>query len=266
MSSIVVSELNTYPLKSATGIALDTMALDDRGPLYDRRWMLVDENYKFVTQRQYPKMCLIHTAYDNNGCLTLSAQRMSPISVQSEQSGNVVTVQVWRDSVEAIDCGDTAANWVSEFLGVSCRVVHMPDRVRREVNPDYASNREIVGFSDGFPLLLISQASLDDLNTRLSQPIAMNRFRANIIVTGCEAFAEDQWKIIRIGEMEFQVAKPCSRCVIPSIDPNTGVKQPEVVRTLAAYRRRNGKVYFGQNLLHRAKGQISINDPVEVVQ
>jgi MOSC domain-containing protein len=266
MSSIVVSELNLYPLKSAAGFSVDRMVLQTRGPEHDRRWMLINKQGEFITQRQYSRMCLIHTSVENNAQLTLSANGMQPLVITPAEVAKTLTVQVWEDRVQANDCGDEAANWVSEFLGERCRMVFMPETTQRPVDPNYARNNEIVSFSDGFPLLLISQESLDEFNTHLSSSITMKRFRPNIVVQGGGAFAEDDWQVIRIGNIEFSLAKPCSRCVIPSIDPDSAEKQPEVVRALAKHRRRDGKVYFGQNLLHNRHGSIVLGDWVQVVR
>jgi uncharacterized protein YcbX len=141
----------------------------------------------------------------------------------------------------------------------------MPDDARRRVQPLYARRGETVSFADGFPLLLISQASLDDLNARLDQPVPMNRFRPNLVVSGCEAFDEDRWQRIRIGTLEFDVAKPCSRCVMPSIDQATAQRDPQINRVLASYRRRDGQVYFGQNLLYPEYGSLAVGDTLEVL-
>ena len=266
MSSVTVSELVIYPLKSAGGIALETLSIADRGPVNDRRWMLVNTDNEFITQRQYPRMCFIETLLNISGDLILNANGVDGIQIQLPVDYDQRCVQVWGDSVDALDCGDEAAAWISDFLGVNCRLVYMPDSARRMVDQVYAGNDEIVSFSDGFPLLLVSQASLDDLNSRLNKPILMNRFRPNIVVQGCDAYAEDQWQTIRLGELEFEVVKPCSRCVIPSIDPESGEKQAEVLRVLAKYRQHEGRIYFGQNLLHKKHGEITLNDPVQIVR
>jgi uncharacterized protein YcbX len=143
--------------------------------------------------------------------------------------------------------------------------VHFPDDSRRAVDPDYAAPADQVGFADGFPFLLISQASLDDLNARLDQPVPMLRFRPNLVVSGCGPYAEDGWKRIRIGDIEFRVAKPCSRCIIPTIDFATGERAREPLQTLMTYRKRDNKVYFGQNLLHDAGGRLEVGTQVEVL-
>jgi uncharacterized protein YcbX len=143
----------------------------------------------------------------------------------------------------------------------------MPDECERQVDETYARPGDITSFSDGFPLLLISEASLQDLNSRLELPVPMRRFRPNLVISGCTPYAEDEWQRIRIGEIEFEVAKPCSRCIIPTIDTETAQRNPdrEPLRTLATYRRRDNKVYFGQNLIHRGTGLLKVGDPLEII-
>lgn len=265
VSAINVSQLSIYPVKSTKGIDRETLRLGAMGPEYDRRWMIVDLNGRFITQRQYPRMCLIAAQLDN-GVLTLAADGVAPLTVTTAAGGRERRlVTVWDDTVDAEDCGDHAATWLTRCLGVDCRLVFMPDDYQRLVNTDYARNSEIVSFADGFPLLLISDASLQDLNARLDSAITTHRFRPNIVVSGCDAFAEDHWKKIRIAGIEFDVAKSCTRCVIPSIDPATGDKQREVIQVLASYRRRDGAIHFGQNLLFDRQGTLTVGDKVEIL-
>jgi uncharacterized protein YcbX len=264
VSSVIVTELNIYPVKSLRGLTLTAMTLGSMGPAWDRRWMLVDDSGLFITQREENRLCLVGVALEQ-GQLCLSAPDYPPVSVPVSVGGQLCEVEVWEDRVEAVDCGDEAARWCADFLRRDCRLVYMPDSYHRQVDTDYGRVGDAVSFADGFPLLLISQASLEDLNQRLSTPVSMARFRPNIVVSGCEAFAEDQWAAVKIGDLNFDLVKPCSRCVIPSINPDTAEKNPEVVRQLASYRRKGGKVYFGQNLIHRNQGVISVGDSLTVV-
>jgi uncharacterized protein YcbX len=264
VSSVIVTELNIYPVKSLRGLTLAAMSLGSMGPAWDRRWMLVDGSGRFISQREEARLCLVDVALDQ-GQMHLSAPQQTPISVPVDGAGHSCAVRVWDDRVEAIDCGDEVARWCGDFLQRDCRLVYMPDSYHRQVDLDYGRAGDAVSFADGFPLLLISQASLADLNQRLSTPIAMGRFRPNIVVSGCDAFAEDYWATVKIGDLDFDVVKPCSRCVIPSINPDTAEKNSEVVRQLASYRRKAGSVYFGQNLIHRDLGVISLGDSLTVV-
>jgi uncharacterized protein YcbX len=174
--------------------------------------------------------------------------------------------RVWDDLVEVSTFGDDVERWFSEFLGARCKLVHLPERSLRPVDPAYGAPGDQVGLADGFPFLLISEASLADLNARLEQPVPMNRFRPNLTVSGCEPFAEDDWKLVRIGQITFRVVKPCSRCSITTVDQRTAAKSKEPLRTLAQFRRVGTKVLFGQNLIHEETGIMRFNDPVEVIR
>lgn len=257
MSEIWLSQLMIYPVKSCAGISLQTAHTSPFGLQYDRRWMLVDENGVMLTQRQHPRMCLIQPTLEN-GNLTLSAPAMDPLPVDQGTAtisvSATVSVSVWEDQCNALDCGDQAAAWLSEFLGLPTRLVYFPEDEIRQVDLSYAQPGDITAFSDGFPYLLISQASLDALNSRLQMPVEMRRFRPNLVVEGCDAFAEDQWQSLLIGDVQFRLVKPCSRCVIPSIDPDTAEKNPAVVRTLASFRKTGKRVLFGQNLTANVSG------------
>jgi uncharacterized protein YcbX len=262
---ISLADLSVYPVKSFGGESVAAAALDRFGLHGDRRWMLVDSEGNSLTQRELAAMSLIKARHHND---TLHLTRAdSSIAVQlPDANATPRAVTVWGDQVVARDAGNDAAQWCSESLGVDARLVHMSDDCQRGVDPDYASSGETVSFADGFPLLLISQASLDDFNQHLVTPAQMNRFRPNLVVSGCEAYAEDGWREIRIGELHFEVAKPCSRCVMPSIDQQTGEKNPEILRALATHRRgENRKTYFGQNLLYRHYGELRLGDEVEVL-
>lgn len=257
-----LTELYVYPVKSLRGHAVDQWKVDEFGLQHDRRWMVVDENSTFLTQRELPRMTLI-TPRLGNGGLQLAADGMSELTVTPNDSTRLKRVQIWNDTVDAEDCGAAAAEWLSEFLQRAVSLVYMPDETFRRVNPNYSPQERRVSFADGYPVLLITQESLDGLNRRLEQPIEMRRFRPNVVVSGAPyAHAEDEWKELTIGALSFDVVKPCERCAIPTVDPWTGERGKEPNRTLATYRRIDGKVYFGQNLIHRQAGSLSVGDGV----
>ncbi len=264
MPELKLSALYRYPVKSLRGETFDAIAVTPRGLAHDREWMLVDANGKFLTQRQQPRMSLIDTYVADRGGLRLRAPGMPELALDGDSVARI-EVTVWNDRVTAATVDAAADAWFSEFLGVRCRLVHFPSDSRRAVDPGYASADDEVGFADGFPFLLISQASLDELNTRLGEPVPMRRFRPNLVIDGCDPFAEDGWRRIRIGDVGFRVVKPCSRCIIPTIDPATGERHAEPLRTLMSYRKRDNKVYFGQNLIHDGVGQLAVGMPVEVL-
>ncbi|MDH5424863.1 MAG: MOSC domain-containing protein [Gammaproteobacteria bacterium] len=259
-----VSELYIHPLKSAAAVAVTKAAIDAFGFEHDRRWMLVDEKGEFLSQRQFPRMCLINAAVQATG-LRITRPGAEPIDVLANKHA-VTRVKVWGDVCQAHDCGDRAANYFSEFLQTPCRLVFFPDDEVRQVDLNFAKKGDITGFSDGFPLLVITQASLDDLNSRLRQPVAMSRFRPNIVISGSDSFAEDSWECIRVGGITLRVVKPCSRCSIPSVDPVTAKRSAEPVKTLRTYRMQDSKVYFGQNVIADSTGCLQVGMDVEIVK
>lgn len=259
-----LSEITIYPVKSCAGFSVPETQLDRFGPAGDRRWMVVAPDGGFLTQRELPGMALLEVRTEPGGIGLSFQDRQIVVHEPGPQSASAL-VRVWGDSVPALDAGEDSAAWLSDVLGRPCRLVHMPQDSVRMVDGAFASEGETVGFADGFPLLLISRSSLDELNRRLSRPVNMNRFRPNLVVTGCAAHAEDEWRRIRIGAVEFDVAKACSRCVMPSIIQESGQRDPDINRALAAYRRFHGQILFGQNLLYQRCGTLSVGDEVEVL-
>jgi len=275
MPQLEVSELAIYPVKSCAQIPLKQAYVEDFGLSQDRRWMVVDHNGKFVTQRQQPRMCLIQpklTVSKSNNSepreqgIIIDAPGMEALRVTMSSEIIARRVMVWSDQCQALDCGDAAAQWLSRFLKIECRMVYFPPDEFRQVDLNFAQEGDRTAFSDGFPILLISQASLDDLNSRMESPIPMLRFRPNLVVSGCAAFAEDNWRRIKIGDLTMRVVKPCSRCVIPTIDTRSAVKGVEPLRTLLTYRKRDNKIYFGQNIIAEGRGEIDVGMPVKVLE
>ena len=265
-----LSALYRYPLKSARGEALAVSPLDILGLRGDRRWMLVDPaSGRFLTQRLLPQLSQLTALYNADGGLRLSAPGFSSLDVPlpaAQQDLRGVTV--WRDSLRVPDAGDAAAEWLSDFIGRPCRLVYVCEERARQVDTGYARPGDKVAFADGFPLLLIGQASLDDLSARVGRPLEMLRFRPNLVIEGSAPYAEDGWKRIRIGELEFEVAKACSRCILTTIDPQTGQRSAdrEPLTTLKTYREREGELHFGQNLLPRGVGELRVGMPVRVLE
>jgi uncharacterized protein YcbX len=263
---ISVAGLYYYPLKSVQGLSVDRLSLDKRGPVFDRRWMLVDQQGQFLTQRSCPTMGLVQAKL-NDDSLELSTAGRPSISLPIQLTSTLIlqAVEVWGDQVEAVDCGDAVARWWSDYLDRTCRMVFMPESFCRPVYTDQR-NGPVVSFADRYPLLLCAEASLADLNKRLDFTASMARFRPNIVVQGCQAFAEDSWQRIRIGEVEFSVEAPCARCGIPALNPHTAKPQPSLLTVLNQYRRSNdGQVYFGQNLIHQQQGVIERGQGVEIL-
>ena len=262
-----VSSLVVYPLKSAAGIALDEARVVQHGFEFDRRWMLVDDAGKFLSQRTVPRMALLTPMIDvTNGALCIKAPGMPLLRLSLYPQGVADTpVVVWDDMVMALSI-QHAGQWFRDFLGVSCKLVYMPDTSFRVVDQAFARLTDRVGFADGFPFLLISEASLEDLNARLDAPLPMNRFRPNLVAQGTHAFAEDTWRSIRVGTVSFEVVKPCARCVMTTVNQQTAQTAKEPLKTLATYRKRNNDVMFGQNLIHNEQGVIRVGDAITVLE
>jgi uncharacterized protein YcbX len=259
-----LSEIWIYPVKSLGGIRLNEATMQERGLEYDRRWMIIDENGKFVTQRFLSKMALIEVALTDSGLKIWNRlESQNAITVPYEPVTNQArTVTIWDDTVEAVTVSGQADRWLSEQFGQKLELVKMPAQAERKADPKYAKNGENVSFADGFPFLIISQASLDDLNSKLANPITMRRFRPNFVISGTAPFEEDQWTEIQIGDGVFEIVKPCARCILTTINPETAEKGAEPLKTLAGYRKMNNKILFGQNAVAKTLGTIKEGDIV----
>jgi uncharacterized protein YcbX len=265
MHDLHLSEIYRYPVKSLAGESIVKSRVDAFGLLNDRRWMLVNSEGRFLSQRELPRMALIRPQMESQG-LHLQAPGMTPLhcGIPTAEERDI-EVGIWQDRCQARTCGEEADAWLSQFLGRACRLVYMAEETVRQVDLDYARPGDRVAFSDGFSLLLISQASLDDLNSRLAAPVSMLNFRPNLVVTGCEPYAEDNWRRIRIGEIILRVVKSCSRCKITTVDPATGETGSEPLKTLSRYRREGKRVLFGQNLIHESQGEFALGMQLEVL-
>lgn len=266
-----LSALYRFPLKSCKAEVLQQVSFDALGMNGDRRWMLVDEaSGRFLSQRALPHMSQLSVLLNAQGGVRLQAPGFAPLDVavpaNTEQTLRGVTL--WRDTLRVPDAGDEAARWVSEFVGKPTRMVYVPADRARWLPSGYGTVEDRVGFADGFPLLLIGQSSLDDLSARIGRPQEMLRFRPNLVVEGAEAFAEDGWKRIRIGDIEFRLLKGCTRCILTTIDPATGERNDdrEPLTTLKTYRERDGDVWFGQNMINDGPGLIEVGMPVTVLE
>ena len=264
-----ISEINIYPVKSLRGISLNEAIVEDRGLRYDRRWMLVDEKNQFLTQREFPVMARILIEI-NGDLLTASIDDCSLQVPLSPETDEYHTAKLWSSTVRSQYYPEEVDEWFSEAMGTACRLVAMPEGAHRAVNPLYAVRRfkDTVSYADGYPFMVLSQASLEDLNSRLTEPVPMNRFRPNFVVADAEAFAEDKWKIIRIGSTVFHVVKPSERCVLTTVDQEKGEKTgKEPLRTLSIFRNFKGKVLFGQNLIaENSGGVVKVGDKIEVLE
>jgi uncharacterized protein len=274
---VQLSGLFIYPIKACAGIALQQADVVERGLAFDRRYMLVDRSGTFITQREMPRLCRVATALDGErllvstpGQATLELPRepasdlpLSPSSL-NHQSSPLLKRQPYRvwDSVGSALEHPSGSRWFSEFLNDEVSLLYMPDSERRDVNPNRARPGDIVSFADSYPFLLMSEASLADLNQRLVEPVEMRRFRPNLVFSGSEPYAEDGFATLRIGGLSFRGVKRCERCVVTTINPDTAVSSQEPLRTLSHYRLDDGKVWFGMNLIHDGCGTLRLGDAV----
>lgn len=261
---MTISELYIYPIKSLSGISVAEVIVEPKGFRYDRRFMIVSSEGKFMTQRENHQMALIDVAIDEETLRVWHRHRPDdvlelPLVPTEPISSETMLVDIWDSKgVPALTVSPAADQWFTNVLEKPCRLVHMPETTHRAVDTTYARDPEndAVSFADGYPYLLIGQASLDYLNQRVAEPLSMLRFRPNIVVSGSEPYEEDAWAHFRIGEIDLYGVKPCARCVLTTIDPETARLGKEPLKTLATYRQWKHKVLFGQNVLASSTGKL----------
>jgi hypothetical protein len=264
--SITVSSLIYYPIKACRGFEVNSANVERMGLQHDRRMMVTTPAGKFLTQREFPRLALVIPTL-KDGVLELSAPEFDSLQFNIQTTGTSHPVTIWKSTgVAAIDQGEEAAQWFSDWLGTSVRLVHFADGFKRVVNEKYAVNADDhTGFSDGYPILLASEESLADLNSRLETPVPMNRFRPNIVVKGCEPFAEDTWNRISVGDVKLAVVKPCARCEVTTIDKVTLERHKEPLKTLGKYRKHELGAIFGQNVIPLNGGRLQLGMNVDVL-
>jgi uncharacterized protein YcbX len=274
MGNAHLHSIHVHPVKAVRGLAPREAVVEPWGPAGDRRWVLMDDGGKVLTQRRQPRLALAAAELLPGGGVRLTAPGMEPLTVPVPRPYGTVTVEIFRDKVDAVPAEDAAAHaWCSSYLGIGARLAYLDDpATRRPVAPEYARPGETVSFADGFPLLLTTTASLDALNALIAQgdhadegPLPMNRFRPNVVVAGTAAWAEDHWSRLAIGDVAFRVAKTCGRCVVTTTDQGTGERGREPLYSLGLHRRLGGKLVFGQNLVPLSRGTIRVGDPVEIL-
>jgi len=257
-----VSAIYIYPVKSLAGIQLTESEISETGFKYDRQWMLVDENNIFLSQRRLAKMALIKTRIQDQQ-LIVSAPDQTDLSLSlSPLSLNSININIWDEDCLAETISEQANQWFSDFLELPCRLVYQNENSVRQVDPNFSSSKDRTAFSDGFPFLITSEASLALLNQQMGLTLSMQRFRPNIVITDCVSYAEDTWRKIQIGAIDFRLPKACSRCAIPQIDPTTAKSTHEPLLTLSKTRKWDHKVFFGQNALHDDLGLLKVGDSI----
>lgn len=269
---VSVHSLHVYPVKALGGFAPPETAIEPWGPAGDRRWLVTDTEGKAITQREQPRLALASSRALPGGAVRLSAPGLDPLDVPVPEPAGTDPVHLFGDKYEAVPAGPAADAWLSGYLGVGARLMHMDDPARRRpIDPDFAQGGETVSFADAFPLLIATLASLDGVNSLVAQgdrpdegPLPMNRFRPNVVLAGTDPWAEDDWQRLTIGEVSFRVTKPCGRCIVTTTDQRTARRGKEPLRTLARHRRLDGKPVFGQYVVPENTGVLRTGDPVTV--
>ena len=264
MPEYYLSAINIYPVKSFSGISVNHCEVTVKGLQYDRKWMLIDQYNQFLSQRKLPEMALIKPSLHKDQ-LQLSAPGMENVCFPlNPTGGKKINTRIWQDDCIARLISPEIDQWLSDFLHTTCQIVYQPEETVRLVDQQYARPQDKVFFSDGFPFLIISENSLVELNHEMDIDLPMSRFRPNLVINGCEGYAEDYWRNISIGKIDFRLPKPCSRCSITTIDPETAQSIKEPLKTLNRLRKWNRQVYFGQNAIHDNCGIVKVGNPVVI--
>ena len=261
--SLQLSEIHIYPVKSLAGIRLSEATLTERGLAYDRRWMLVGPQ-GMLTQRKVPAMALLRTRLREDYLEVHREGSPALVLPLTPPDRPAISATVWDDPVQGIPVSTEADQWFSLALDQPCTLLYLPNDSDRTVVGQVSGRQQLVSFADSYPVLLIGQASLDDLNTRLEAPVPMNRFRPNLVFTGGEPYEEDQWHAFRVGDTSCWAEKPCARCVLTTVDQATAERGKEPLATLAKYRTQGNKVLFGQNILYEPGSTLRVGDPISV--
>ena len=255
-----IVSIHIYPIKSLGGISLQTSNLLERGLEFDRRWMLVDSDGVFITQRQIPELTLFKLSLHNEHLLVQSGIDNAFVQVPFSCTGELIEATVWDDLVKAQEVSTELSQWFSNQFKQEVKLVYMTESSTRFIDKRFATNHETVSFADGYPVLIANTFSLNDLNSRLESKVTIERFRPNIVVEGGKPFEEDQWRKISFGSSKIEVVKKCARCVMVNINPKSATKETEVLQVLSGYRKIENKVYFGVNALVNQEGEISVGD------
>lgn len=260
-----LSDLHVYPIKSTAGLRLERAFVERAGLSFDRRFVLADMQGRFLTARKHSSLLKIKATLCVDGLILTTAGCTDLRLSYRQLSSHYRPVSVWDDEIQGQACSDAADRWFSDYLGLPCQLLYFGDASRRvtALDPDAP-----VSFADGYPLLLIGQGSLEDLASRCDTPLNMSQFRPNLVIANAEPYAEDSWKRIRIGTLELDFVKPCSRCVMVNLDSRTALAnaQQQPLRTLAQYRRgEKGQVLFGQNLIPRNEAVLEVGMEVEIL-
>jgi uncharacterized protein len=275
---MILTQINIYPVKSLDGFSPQTAIVEGRGLQYDRRWVLVDESGTFMSQRTTRKMTQLRAIIeDDNLTIFVKNEPSQRVSIPIAAEGEMLDVSVWDDTTQGMKISSAADIFLSDFLETKCYLVKMPEIANRRVEEQYNTGNDIVSYADGFPFLIIGEASINDLNQRLDVPLnpdnqpleGMRRFRTNFVFSNGIPYEEDHWRDFKIGNVDFIGCKPCGRCVMTTLDPDTGERNNEPLQTLATYRKEGKRIKFGQNVVWNSalwiadtKPMVSVGDTI----
>ena len=266
---IRLASIHIYPMKAVRAVNLDESRVEPWGLAGDRRWLLVDEDGRFISQREESSLARVVVSCGPDGIRVSADGRTSLVIAEPAATATLLKVRVWSSTLLAAAAGPAADAWFSAYLGRPARLVHLDDPTRRPVDPEFGRAGDVVSFADGYPLLLTSDGSLGELGGWLAadgeRPVPMTRFRPSVVVAGAPPWAEDRWRRVRIGAVPFRVAKPCGRCLVTTTDQVTGERGRQPLKMLGRRRRFGQQLVFGQNLIPDAGGVIRVGDPVEIL-
>jgi uncharacterized protein len=270
MKDLTLTEIWIYPVKGLGGIRLSSARVFEKGLLHDRRWMLIDDEGIFMTQRAYPQMALFKLSFNNKSDAIIitkkdaTSNQSISFNTDTSLSGTTFRTKIWDDEVDVQEVDPKLNEWFSFHFNMNTRLVRFPENNPRPVDSKYKVNNEHVSLADAYPFLIIGQSTLDLLNTKLKHPIPMDRFRPNFVFTGAEPHAEDTWRDFTIGKNRFVGVKLCARCAVPTVNQETAEKGVEPSATLATYRKWDNKIWFGQNVVALDYGHVSDGDKITI--
>jgi uncharacterized protein YcbX len=266
IEAMLIKELYNYPVKSLAGNQLESVYVEKRGFSNDRRFMFIDENNRFITARSHHQLIQIKVRVKNKELVFNNSTNQDQLNQPILFSKEKINVSIWNSNSNChLIENNMIDRWISDFCGKSLRLVYMADDDIRNVNSKYSNPDDIVSFADGYPILITNNKSLDNLNQKLEKPVKMNRFRPNLVVDGSLSWEEDHWKKIKIGKTILRIAKPCARCIVTTLDPETSEQGNEPLYTLSKFRKQNNKVLFGMNAIVEQGGTISVGDQIELL-
>lgn len=256
--------IHIYPVKACAGLSLDRCMVEPSGLRFDRRWMVVESDGRFLTRRREPALAGMQARDEGDGWLLEFGGAAGCRLPKSPDGGRSRTVEIWGDRVRAVEGSPAASRWLADQLKRDVALVFVQTADLRSVDGDYGRPGDVVSFADGYPVLLVNEASVRGVSDVAGRTLQVRRFRPNLVFSGAEAFAEDGWARVRIGEVKFDVVKPCARCRVVDQDPDTGAPDEGVLRALGTFRRSAGKVLFGENLVPRSGGEVRVGDSLVV--